>query len=658
MSLLQGYPDGSDITLLNSQMFRGRPNENGKWSDDVMTIVFKDNITGEKHMEEIYDPDSDFYVLKPEYRQDYNQLFAPIDQLDHITCKNKNITREIAKITGNMDFYQNNISNGNRRANSILHTDPSIFFSDPNIEDKYRFYFHQAYTDEVNPVTKCFFDIEADTINMAGDFPEPGECPVNAVTIIMQNCKTIFTLLLRDPDNQQANDFEDEVKSGKTYEELKEFICENVGGEKAFHNYNLDEYKFQMLFYDEEINLIVDVFRIFNQFKPDFILAWNMAFDVPYLIARISNLGYDPVGIMCHPDFTRQEVYYFIDERVKNEPAERSDYCKISSYSVYLDQMLLFASRRKAKSYMSYSLDFIGGLIAKVHKLDYKSITTDLSKLPRLNYKVFVFYNIFDTIVQHCVECVNEDIEYTFSKCNMNCTRYSKCNRQTVYLTNRGAMEFLDQGFIMGNNANRNTEPPKSKFPGAFVASPKKLNDYSKYKLDGHPVYIFDNCDDFDYKALYPSILREFNIAPNTQIGRLIIESQIHNKENRVHDSKWFRGGQFMEDIQCHVWLEFCERWLHLAGYEDLYKDLIFYFTNIEIPKYNLQQYSFDGLYIPIEFYGKEAKMNDQERVEFDDSNNLKVPIVFYEDYPTEKIKEFVDHATLHPNQSFTRNED
>src|SRR5699024_4907708 len=126
----------------------------------------------------------------------------------------------------------------------------------------------------------------------------------------------------------------------------------------------------QLLFYDVEINLIVDVFRLINQFKPDFVLAWNMAFDIPYLEARIRVLGYDPAEIMCHPDFKRKEVRYFVDERVKNEYAERGDFCNIASYSVFLDQMIHFASRRKGQSqFTSFSLDFIGGVIAKVRKL-------------------------------------------------------------------------------------------------------------------------------------------------------------------------------------------------------------------------------------------------------------------------------------------------
>ena len=656
MSLIPRYKENSDITILNSTLFRGKPDEKGKWSKDIMTIVYRDNETGEKLKEEIEDPINDFYFIKPEYQTDYPNLFVPVEQTEHIVCPNRLLLKEIASKTGNMQFYNNNISNGNRRGNNILHTDPRILFSDMALEDKYRYYFSKSYTNNIYQIQKCFFDIEADTINMKGDFPELGECPINAVSLIVQSAKTIFTLLLRDPDNEQANQFEIDYNEGKIKPLLREFIKENVGGEHAFHNFSLDEYDFKMIFYDEEINLITDIFRIINLYKPDFVLAWNMAFDIPYTIERIKVLGYDPADIICHPDFKRKELNYFVDERMKNEPAERGDFFNVSSYSVFLDQLIQFASRRKGQTkYTRFSLDFIGQVVAKVRKVDFKHITPHLSELPRKNYLLFVFYNIFDTIVQHCVEDVVKDVDYVFAKCIQNNTRYSKCHRQTVYLTNRGAKIFDREGYIMGNNVNRGNEPPKTKFPGAFVADPSKLNDYSKVRINGKPVYVFDNLDDFDYKSLYPSILREFNIAPNTQIGQLQIPNKIHNKENRIRDSKWIRSGQFMEDLHSHVWIEFAERWFNFASYENLYNDIIEYFSCKEVPTYPLREYDLYGRKEVISFYDKDAKM---ACLSFQDIN--KVPVLSFasERYPIEEIERFVLNATAHPNQQFTIKED
>ena len=40
----------------------------------------------------------------------------------------------------------------------------------------------------------------------------------------------------------------------------------------------------------------------------------------------------------------------------------------------------------------------------------------------------------------------------------------------------------------------------------AFVADPLKLNGYSKLKIYGRLIDVFDNLDDFDYASLYPSV--------------------------------------------------------------------------------------------------------------------------------------------------------
>ena len=43
-----------------------------------------------------------------------------------------------------------------------------------------------------------------------------------------------------------------------------------------------------------------------------------MAFDIPYIIQRIKNLGYKPEDIMTHPDFKFKNATYYIDERNKD----------------------------------------------------------------------------------------------------------------------------------------------------------------------------------------------------------------------------------------------------------------------------------------------------------------------------------------------------
>ena len=196
-----------------------------------------------------------------------------------------------------------------------------------------------------------------------------------------------------------------------------------------------------------------------------------------------------------------------------------------------------------------------------------------------------------DTVVQYCIEQVVFDVDYVFEKAIVNNTKYAKVHRQTVYLANRGAKIFDDEGFIMGNNANKYNEKPTTKFPGAYVADPVEVSDYSRMSCNGYKVNLFNNTDDFDFKSLYPSDIRQFNIAAHTQIGLAIIRDQIHAKENKRHDPQYSRGGAFFEDLQSNNWIETCNRWFNAPSYMDMVEAIRRHYTNRAIPRKAIEEF-------------------------------------------------------------------
>lgn len=657
--LLKGYRAGDDITIMNTHYLYPQKNpEAGKYDNGTLMIIYKDNRNGQKHVETIDNPDYEFYIAKDNsIDMSYNHFYAESKDVIRVTCPYKDLEKKICELTGNQEWYQNNIKNGNRYENKKIHTHPAVFMSDTDIQDHYRFRFGIQYKNDITPITKSFFDIEVDGKYMAGDFPEPGECPINAITLVMQETKQIYTLLLKTKENiAQIEAFEEQVKSGLPFfTKLRNFIRNTVGGESREKKFKLNEFNYNFAFYkeEEEIRLIQDLFKIINSYQPDFSLCWNMAFDVPYIIARIQRLGYDPAEIMCHPDFPKKVVRYYIDERNKNEYAERGDFATISSYTTFLDQMIHFASRRKGQAQLpSFKLDDIGNIIAGVRKVDYKHITTDLMQLPYLDYETFVFYNIIDPIVQYCIEFMTGDLEYIFAKCITNNTRYQKGHRQTVYLTNRAGKEFFAEGKIIGNNANRYNSKPDNKFPGAFVSDPLKIGPEPKMKINGIPVRIFALLDDYDYKSLYPHIILQNNIAPNTQVGMIVIPNQVHDQENRMKSATYSRGGAFVEDMISKNWLEICRRWFGLPDYATLHKMVLVYFRT---KKFNMLvcncNYSNGtvNMILPIPngvkpqmcmFYGKDEKPN---------------MINYIKPYNNIEVEEMISNAKHNPRQQFER---
>ena len=399
--MLKGRQPGDNITIMNTLFRRGQDPTDNKFKE-FLTIVYKDLDTGQKHMEEIVDPEYEYFIAKPEHRAEYNRLFIEKENAEAVLVPYKDLEKDIAKRVGLTEFFYDNIRNGNKRENNKLHLHPDVFNSDMHIEDHIRYRFGKLYKNEPCSITKAYFDIETDTIKMMGDFPEPGECPINAISLICQEQKQVYVFLLRNKANPQIEEFEKTVADGSIFKELEDFVIDAVGGPEMAAKYNT-YFKYNFLFYDEddEINLIKDLFNAINTFQPDFVLAWNMGFDVPYLIARCQKLGYAPEDIMCHPDFKNKIAQYFVDERMKSEFAERGDFALISSYSIFLDQMIQFASRRKGQSrFISFTLDFIGEAVAKVRKLDYKHITTNIAELPYKDYKTLE--NI--AVVKLCAE--------------------------------------------------------------------------------------------------------------------------------------------------------------------------------------------------------------------------------------------------------------
>ncbi len=577
MALIKGYPSGSDITIVNTSYQYPKKQEDGKYSNDYLTIVFRDNTTGKKDHTVIERPDYEFFMANDDVLINHHLQTIEMDKVHKVVAPYCELEKTIAELTGNEEFYWNNIRVGNRSANKELHYLMNVFASKFNIEDHYRFLFAENYTNSIFSIKKGYFDIEVDSIDMMGDFPEMGECPINAISFINDSDHSINIFLLRNDKNPLIAEFEKEVASGSIYKELQDFIINHVGLKLATQ-YGMLDFKINFSFYDEEIRLIQDFFLLVNKHEPDFLIAWNMAFDIPYIHNRLRALGYDPRDIMCHRNFEKEfrRAEYYIDTRAA-EFAERGDFYDISSYTVYLDQLIHFASRRKGqKAFDSYKLDDIGSEVAKIHKLDYSHITTSISKLPYLNYKVFVFYNVMDTIVQKGIEEKVKDLNYIFGKCIVNNTRYEKCHRQTVYLSNRANAEWRKDGLIIGNGSGTKE---KVSYPGALVGDPLHNSDYSKYRQDNQVMNIVDNMCDFDYKALYPSTAIQNNMGPNTQIGKIIIDEQTFKGENPFDNKFYDRGGQFLEDYTSGDLLEFAHRWLGFASYKELIDDVIEYFT-------------------------------------------------------------------------------
>lgn len=506
--LLKKYPEGSDITVMNMNYRYAHKNDDGSRSPDTMTIVIKDNTNGKKDHITIKNPKYRFGVIenKALYTnkngEEYNLLFVDEKDVKYMEVPYNQITKVIAQITGKEGYYNDAISVGDRDALRKLHKEPSIMNSDQDIEDHYRVEFAKLYKNSIEKLHKSYYDIEVDIKNISGDFVQPGEAPINAISFLDDVYNKVHTFLLRQPENPLIEQMEKLYKSGVINQEyISNFIKESVGGYKKWIRLGLEHTEYNLYWFDDEITMLVAFFSLVHKYDPDFIEGWNSSdFDLRYILARIEALGMDPVEVVCDYNWPEDKyIKHYVDMNHKNEFAERGDYTFISGNTVWMDQMIQYCSRRKAKmgSMGSTKLDVIAENVAGIHKLDYSHITTDIAKLPYLDYITFVLYNIMDVICQKGIENKTNDLEYIFSKCIINNTSYRKGHRQTVYLINRFTKEWDGLNYIIGNNCNKWNSKPE-KFAGALVGKPENTSAYSKIHVNGIPILVCDNLVDFD----------------------------------------------------------------------------------------------------------------------------------------------------------------
>ena len=561
----------NNLMLIN--VIYHQPSKYNNWQD-CLDIIYKDTRTGEKFLECIENPPMEVYFTKPEYRTyEENQNFMDIEKTYPVICSYKDLVYDIAKELGpEYSKMMSELTKQKRFAErKNIHHNKYVFGSDMDIENWYRIHWELEYgNDDDKKITKSFLDIEIDAIDIPEGYGQPGECPINAVTIIDDDSNTVYTFLLRNDKNPQIAEFEANIKQfvQECHDDFDEF-------------YGVMDYRIYM--YDREIDLIVDIFKLINTIKPDFCMIWNMAYDIPYIIARLQTLGYDPVDIMCHKDFVMKELFYKKDTR-NFKIENKSDYFKISSYTAFLDQMILYAALRKGQSELrSNTLSYISQVELNDDKLDY-SEEANMKTFAYVNYWKFVKYNIKDVLLQLGIERKTNDIENIYIRSVANVTPYNKIFKQTVFLMDRAYLEYYKQGVIIGNNLNihygideedivevelelddddetTEVESKDKKFAGALVADPE-LNDYMGIEIMGvRSKYAFNNVVDMDFSSMYPNIIIPYNNGPHAMIGKVISR---YIPPEKVDEEKYDAGQDLVDNMLIDNPLNFGTKWLDL----------------------------------------------------------------------------------------------
>lgn len=566
---------------------------------DYLYIIWRDQITQEKFMQVVPEPQMDIYFEKPEFRNhSYNKNYAHLEELDKKTVKYKDIIRAIAEDGGDAgkrylsEMYQTRNYQGIQ--NMLLY--PYVYGADYDVTAWYRMQWLRTFDNDIpKKLHKGYLDIEVDGIEVSG-MPVATTCPINAVTIINEWDKIVYTFLLID----RPCESDDPVKQ-KMYQHMwdeQHYMMEHMDElNKELHelfdeSYGVLEYK--QYFYSDEKKMLTHIFQLINELKMDFIGIWNISFDIPYIINRMTALGMDPKEVMSHPDFPSKKCY-FKEDRVNFDIKNKSDVFLLTSYTVFYDQMELYASIRKGASELrSYKLNNIAINELKDTKLDY-SEDGDIKTLPYTNYKMFVIYNIKDVLLQMGIERRTSDFDTLYVYSYKNATPYDKVFKQTVKLRNVQYLSFLSQGLIPGENINiynkeenivksSDDDDDDEEFEGALVADPM-YNDYTGVPLYGRPSNnVHNNSIDMDMSAFYPNSIQAMNIDPSTLIFKCIMpveQYEMFGGPMKFHGitGDFFTQGddaskECIDNFQTGNYLTTGTKWLNLPGIEEVYEKM------------------------------------------------------------------------------------
>ena len=258
--------------------------------------------------------------------------------------------------------------------------------------------------------------------------------------------------------------------------------------------------------YESEADLLINFITHWSSHahSPDVITGWNVRFfDIPYLVNRIHRMlgeqyvkRLSPWGLVGRRDVTKM-----------GRTQQAYDLTGISIID-YLDLFQKFGYSYGPQE--TYKLDHIAHVVLGEKKLSYEEYGS-LHSLYKHNFQKYIDYNIKD------VELVDriEDKMGLITLC-MTIAYKGGVNYNDTF----GTTAIWDSIIYRRLFANKVAVPliedkTKGNYPGGFVKEPH--------------IGIHDNMVSFDLNSLYPSIIMQYNMSPETIIDGDVVHFDIES---------------------------------------------------------------------------------------------------------------------------------
>jgi len=254
----------------------------------------------------------------------------------------------------------------------------------------------------------------------------------------------------------------------------------------------------------DEYNLLKFFLKLWEQKCPDILTGWNTKFfDIPYLVNRMRKiLGPDEAKKLSPWNMISEREAYVMNRKMTvYELVGIGDFDYLELYKWYSPS---------GKSQESYRLDNIANVEIGEKKIDYSEYES-LHQLYRLDFQKFIEYNIKD------VELILKlDDKLKLLELGITLAYDTKCNYDDVFAQTR-MWDALTYNHLLENKI---IVPPRvikekdAAFEGAYVKEPQ--------------VGMHEWVASFDLNSLYPHLMMQYNISPET-----LIEPEKYTQEMR-----------------------------------------------------------------------------------------------------------------------------
>jgi DNA polymerase elongation subunit (family B) len=254
----------------------------------------------------------------------------------------------------------------------------------------------------------------------------------------------------------------------------------------------------------DEYALCKSFLQYWQENCPDVLTGWNTKFfDIPYLINRFRR-------ILGEDETKKLSPWGMISERkVVSNNRELIAYEMVGVSSLdYIELYRWYAPGGKSQD--SYKLDNIANVELGDSKLSYDEYD-NLHALYRENYQKFIEYNIKDVDLILRLEDKLKLIELGLTLAYDTKTNYEDIFAQTRMWDAITYSYLLEKGIIVPPKVKQNKT---SAFEGAYVKDPQ--------------IGMHNWVASFDLNSLYPHLMMEFNISPETLISPENYTSDMH----------------------------------------------------------------------------------------------------------------------------------